>query len=272
MGPKEQMPLHLSALHNQPELMDLLLHKGSQINAVTQDGFTALHLASQSGHKEVVAQLLERKADLHAQDRQARTALHWSAAQGDVGIIKLLLFAGANANAVEKDRKTPLHLAAMAGHTQTVSTLLGAKAKVAAKDMDGCTALHYAARNGHIHVTADLLTSCRNKYLNERNVWRRTPLHLAAEHGQELVVGLLLERQAKINAIDNNKDTPLHWACRTGHLGTVQKLVNWTHGEKVNLQATNNVMKTPLQVAEAEGTLTHESIAVLLKRKMFLIK
>lgn len=272
IGSKEQMPLHLSALHNQAALMALLLHKGAQINAVTQDGFTALHLASQSGHKEVVALLLKRKADLHAQDRQARTALHWAAAQGDVGIIKLLLLAGSNANALEKDKKTPLHLAAMAGHTQTVSTLLTAKVKIAAKDMDGCTALHYAARNGHVGVADALLTPGRNKNVNERNVWRRTPLHLAAEHGQELVVVLLLERQAKINAIDNNKDTPLHCACRTGHLGTVQKLVNWTHGEKVNFQATNNVMKTPLQVAEAEDTVKHQSIVVLLKRKMFLIK
>ncbi|XP_026800459.2 CARD- and ANK-domain containing inflammasome adapter protein [Pangasianodon hypophthalmus] len=272
IGPKERMPLHLSALHNQPALMALLLHKGAQINAVTQDGLTALHLASQSGHKEAVAQLLEGKADLHAQDRQARTALHWAAAQGDVGIIKLLLFAGSNANAVDKDRKTPLHLAAMAGHAQTVSTLLNAKAKFAAKDMDGCTALHYAARNGHVRVAAVLLTSGRNKNVNERNVWRRTPLHLAAEHGQELVVDLLLERRAKINAIDNNKDTPLHSACRAGHLGTVQKLVNWIHGEKVNFQATNNVMKTPLQVAEAEGTRNHQRITVLLKKKMFLIK
>lgn len=272
IGHKEQTPLHLSALHNQPALMALLLHKGVQINAATQDGFTALHLACQSGHKEAVAQLLERKADLHAQDRQARTALHWAAAQGDVGIVKLLLFDGSNANAVEKDKKTPLHLAATAGHAQIVSTLLTAKAKIAAKDMDGCTALHYAARNGHVHVAAALLTSGRSKKVDERNVWRRTPLHLAAEHGQELVVELLLETHAKINAVDNNKDTPLHWACRSGHLGTVQRLLNWTHGEKVNLQATNNVRKTPLQVAEAKDSSNHQGIVMLLKRKMFLIK
>ncbi|XP_027027080.2 CARD- and ANK-domain containing inflammasome adapter protein [Tachysurus fulvidraco] len=272
IGPKEQMPLHLGAVHNHPALMALLLHNGAQINAVTQEGFTALHLASQSGHKEVVSQLLEEKADVHVQDRQARTALHWAAVRGYVAIVKLLLFVGSNTNAAEKERKTPLHLAAMAGHVQTVSTLLTAKAKVAAKDMDGCTALHYAAKKGHIRVVAALLTSGKNKNVNERNAWRRTPLHLAAEHGQEHVVRLLLERQAKINAIDNNKDTPLHYACRTAHLGTVQKLVNWTHGEKVNLQATNNVMKTPLQVAETEGTLNHQNIAVLLKRKMFLIK
>uniref|UniRef100_A0A8B9KBK1 Uncharacterized protein n=1 Tax=Astyanax mexicanus TaxID=7994 RepID=A0A8B9KBK1_ASTMX len=77
----------------------------------------------------------------------------------------------------------------------------------AAKDMDGCSALHYAAGNGHESVAATLLTSGKNKNVDDRNVWRRTPLHLAAEHGQDILVDLLLEKQAKINAMDNNKDT-----------------------------------------------------------------
>ncbi|XP_017544099.1 CARD- and ANK-containing Inflammasome Adaptor Protein [Pygocentrus nattereri] len=272
IGPKDQTPLHFSALHNQPTLMALLLHKGAQVNSVTQDGLTALHLASQSGHTEAVAQLLEGRADVHTQDKQGRTALHWAANHGEANIIKLLLFAGADANHAEKERKTPLHLAAMAGHTDAVSTLLAGKAKCGAKDMDGCSALHYAARNGHKSVAAALLASGRIKNVDDRNVWRRTPLHLAAEHGQELLVDLLLEKQAKINAIDNNKDTPLHSACRAGHLGTVQRLVNWTQGQRANLQATNNVKKTALQVAETEDTLNHQSIATLLKKKMFLIK
>ncbi|KAK1795871.1 hypothetical protein P4O66_008970, partial [Electrophorus voltai] len=266
-GPKNQTPLHLSALYNHPALMPLLLHKGAQIDAVTQEGLTALHLASQNGHAESVAQLLESKADLHARDLQARTALHWAAAHGKAAVVKLLLSAGAHANATEKDRKTPLHLAAMAGHAEAVSSLLARKAKAGAKDMDGCSALHYAAGNGHADVAAALLAAGRNKNVDERNAWRRTPLHLAAERGQGRLVDLLLERRARINATDNNKDTPLHWACRAGHLGTVQSLVNWTRGERASLQATNSVKKTALQVAEAEGTASHQRIATLLKRR-----
>ncbi|XP_066532139.1 CARD- and ANK-domain containing inflammasome adapter protein [Hoplias malabaricus] len=272
IGPKDQTPLHFSALHNQPALMDLLLHEGARVNAVTQDGLTALHIASQSGHTEAVAKLLEAKANVHVLDRQGRTALHWAADHGEVSILKLLIYAGAEVNTAEKERKTPLHLAAISGQTDTVSTLLAAKAKGGSKDMDGCSALHYAAGNGHKNVAATLLTSVRNINVDERNTWRRTPLHLAAEHGQEVLVDLLLENQAKINAVDNNKDTPLHSACRAGHLGTVQRLINWTQGERANLQATNNVKKTALQVAEAEATPNHQSIATLLKKKMFLIK
>uniref|UniRef100_A0A672KAV6 Uncharacterized protein n=1 Tax=Sinocyclocheilus grahami TaxID=75366 RepID=A0A672KAV6_SINGR len=113
-GPKDQTPLHLSALHNQPALMALLLHVGAQINSITQDEFTALHLASQSGNTEAVAQLLEGKADIHVKDKQGRT---------------LLLTSGSDTNATEKEKKTPLHLAAKEGHTKAVSALLAGKSQ-----------------------------------------------------------------------------------------------------------------------------------------------
>ncbi|XP_065112816.1 CARD- and ANK-domain containing inflammasome adapter protein [Paramisgurnus dabryanus] len=271
-GPKDQTPLHLSALHNQPALMVLLLRKGAEINSVTQDGLTALHLACHSGHSQAVSQLLEGKADIHVKDKQGRTAMHWAATQGDAGIIQLLLTAGCDANAPDKEKKSPLHLASMEGHTKAVSVLLAGKAKVGAKDMDGCSPLHYAASKGKVKTAAVLLASAKSKNVNDKNVWRRTPLHLAAEHGQDLLVELLLEKGAKINTLDNNKDTALHCACRAGHVETVQKLVNWTHGERANLQATNNVNKNALQVAEAEGTQAHQSISTLLKKKMFLVK
>ncbi|NP_001020663.1 CARD- and ANK-domain containing inflammasome adapter protein [Danio rerio] len=271
-GPKDQTPLHLSASHNQPAMMALLLRVGAQLNPVTQDGFTPLHLASQNGHTEAVAQLLEAKADVHAKDKQGRTALHWAAEQGEVAIIQSLLAAGAYSNASEREKKTPLHLAAAEGHTKAVSALLAGKAKVGAKDMDGCSPLHYAARNGKERAGSVLLASSKSKNVDDKNVWRRTALHLAAEHGHEALVGILLENKAKINALDNNKDTPLHCACKTGHLGTVQRLINWTNGERANLQATNNVKKNALQVAEAGDTEAHENISTLLKKKMFLVK
>ncbi|KAL0164099.1 hypothetical protein M9458_039852, partial [Cirrhinus mrigala] len=179
----------------------------------------------------------------------------------------LLLTAGSDANATEKEKKTPLHLAAMEGHTKAVSALLAGKAKVGAKDMDGCSPLHYAARNGKERAAAVLLASGKSKIVDDKNVWRRTPLHLAAEHGHELLVGILLENGAKINSLDNNKDTPLHCACRDGHVGTVQRLINWTNGERAKLQATNNVNKTALQVAEAEDTQAHQNISTMLKKK-----
>lgn len=193
-------------------------------------------------------------------------------------MVDLLLSAKANPNTTDNEKKTPLHLAAMEGQVEAVTLLLTHKAKGGVKDMDGSTPLHYAAASGHASVVSALLKSLSNKGVEDRNAWRKTPLHVAAEKGHERVTALLLEAGAKVNSTDHSKDTPLHCAARGGHQETVKRLVNWGPAghigrrNKVNLQATNNVGKTPLQVAESEDTAEHENIATLLKRKMFLIK
>ncbi|XP_042340035.1 CARD- and ANK-domain containing inflammasome adapter protein [Plectropomus leopardus] len=278
-GPKAQTPLHLVAQCNRPELVDLFLRAGAQVNAVAQDGLTPLHVASQQGHADAVTQLLQGKADPGVKDKLGRTALHWAAFSKEENcVVDLLLSSKANTNTTDNEKKTALHLAAMEGNVHAVASLLSQKAKGGAKDMDGSTPLHYAAAGGHASVVSTLLQSLSNKGIDERNVWRKTPLHAAAERGHDIVVRLLLEAGAKINSSDQSKDTPLHCAARGGHQEAVKRLVNWGQGglmgrqKRVDLQATNNVGKTPLQVAESGGTPEHESIAALLKKKMFLIK
>ena len=272
VGLNEQTPLHLAALYNKPALVGPLLHAGAQVNAVTKEGLTPLHVASQHSHKETVQELIKGKANVHTRDKHARTALHYAAAQGDVHVVQLLLSSGADSNAADKEKKTPLHIAAMEGKSEAVSAMLMQKAHSRVKDMDGCTPLHYAAANGYTKVAADLLSSVKNKNVDDKNVWRRTPLHMASEQGHDSLIELLLQSGAKINPMDNNKDTPLHCASRSGHIRCVQRLVSCAQGEKANLQATNNVQKTPLQVAESKDTLNHQHIVNLLKKKMFLIK
>ncbi|XP_067454225.1 CARD- and ANK-domain containing inflammasome adapter protein [Thunnus thynnus] len=278
-GPKAQTPLHLAAQYKRSDLVGLLLRAGAQVNAMAQDGVTPLHLASGQGHAETVIQLLQGKADPGVKDRLGRTALHWAASsQGESCVVDLLLSAKANPNCTDNEKKNALHLAAMEGKVDAVTSLLSYKAKGEAKDMDGSTPLHCAAANGHASVVSVLLQSLNNKGIEEKNAWRKTPLHAAAEKGHDSVAVLLLEAGAKINATDHSKDTPLHCAARGGHQKVVKRLVGWVQAglmgqkKKVNLQATNNLRKTALQVAESGDTPEHENIATLLKRQMFLIK
>ncbi|OCT84861.1 CARD- and ANK-domain containing inflammasome adapter protein [Xenopus laevis] len=271
-GPGDQTPLHLAAFHNKQELADILIAAGANVNAATKELVTPLHIASQRGNLHVAQSLLHHKANVSAKDKQSRTPLHLAAGGGGYDLVQLLLNNKADPNATEKDKKTPLHIAAAAGQTEIVDVMLKSQARFAVKDMDGCTPMHYAAATGSTDIAKALLKAGKNKNVDDKNVWRKTPLHLAAEHGHSDLINLLLQNGAVINALDNNRDTPLHCACKGGHLSSVQTLVGWVQGGKANLQATNSLKKTPLQVAESSATDAHQHIATFLKKKMFITK
>ena len=63
---------------------------------------------------------------------------------------------------------------------------------------------------------ADVNTS-RNNY--------STPLHLAATAGDVQIVELLLDHNARIDALDINQSTPLHKAAAYNHAGVVEFLL-----------------------------------------------
>ncbi|XP_058699354.1 CARD- and ANK-domain containing inflammasome adapter protein-like [Poecile atricapillus] len=266
----EETPLHAAALQNNRALVGLLVNAGARINAVTKDFATPLHMASQRGHADVARQLLHHKAHVNAQDKQAKSPLHLAAEQGHKTLAEMLLKARADPNTQDKEKKTPLHAAALRGHLSIVEVLLANKGRAGAKDMDGCTPLHYATMKGNTDIVKALLASRKNKNIDDRNVWRKTALHIAAEYGHGELINLLLSHGAAINASDSSKDTALHCACRAGHLSAVSALLNWARAEKANLLAVNSLRKTPLQVAGFSKTENQAQILALLKKKMLI--
>lgn len=268
----EETPLHTAALWDHGALVGLLVSAGARINAVTKDLATPLHIASQRGHADVAQQLLHHKASVNAQDKQAKSPLHLATEQGHKTLAEMLLKARADPNAQDKEKKTPLHAAALRGHLSIVELLLAKKGRAGAKDMDGCTPLHYATMKGNTDILKLLLASGKNKNINDRNVWRKTALHIAAEYGHGELIHLLLSHGAAINASDSSRDTALHCACRAGHLSAVSALLSGARREKANLLAVNSLRKTPLQVAEFNKTENQAQILTLLRKKMLLAK
>ncbi|XP_007901907.2 CARD- and ANK-domain containing inflammasome adapter protein [Callorhinchus milii] len=271
-GAGEQTPLHLAARHDRYKMVDVLIGAGSKPNSAAVLGATPLHVASRWGSRQAAERLIANKADINAKDRDARRPLHLAALVGDTPMADLLLSNHADANPLDKEKKTPLHLAASEGHLDFVSLMLIRKGKFGAKDMDGNTPMLYAASKGHTSVVKAFLLAGRNHNVNDKNVWRRTALHLAAEHGSEDLVELLLMSGGAIDALDNAKDTPLHCACRSGNVGAAHRLANWAGGQKAKFHVTNNVRKTPLQVSESGDSDGHRQIVVLLRKKMMLTR
>ena len=88
------------------------LRQGVNVNAVDEDGNTALHRAADKGHMEVVTALLAAGADTNLQDKLGRTALHWAAYYGRIEMVTALLAAGADIKLKNGSGCTALHIAA----------------------------------------------------------------------------------------------------------------------------------------------------------------
>lgn len=140
--------LIVAAQHQQYAMVDFLLNKGVNVNAVDDSGLTALHyavifnltsivkrlisaganlellgkhcnkhrytplqLAAKGDNDEMITLLIESGANIETKNDLQQTALHIAASHGSLNALKRLLHHGANSNAIDLDKETPLDLA-----------------------------------------------------------------------------------------------------------------------------------------------------------------
>ena len=138
----------------------------------------SIHDAASSGNLDLVTRLLELDPALSQAVRYGSTPLHGAAENGFIPIAEALLANGADIHRKDSSQKTPLHSAAGSDRIDMVDFLIGRGADVNA---------------GYPHS--------------------KTPLHSAASIvGGPEMVKKLLSHGAIIDAQDDLKYTPLHWA------------------------------------------------------------
>ncbi len=207
--------------------------------------------ASLEGVERYLFQFVSVWASPEQWDAWLRVPLELAAALGDLGLVDMLIGAGANGRAGWRGCGAPtlLHAAAVGGSEGVVASLLKAGAQpdvnVVPSAPPCLPALYLAATNGHEAVARRLILAGADvdfkhpvygyTVLHEAIYGRRerlaedlmmsgadimartskgcTPLHLAVEEGLEGVVSTLLLRGADKDAVDNEGDSALMWAC-----------------------------------------------------------
>ncbi|KAH9219748.1 ankyrin repeat-containing domain protein [Leptodontidium sp. 2 PMI_412] len=188
--------LHWASCLSYTSIARLLLERGADIGAITDDGDTALHYAGRGGHITFIELLLEKiplcgTLDLDARNMEGRTPLLSAASEGEKDAVVLLLKSRANISARENENRTALHLAVGAESLETVKVLLPKMSDIdlVAKTSDGSTALHIAAQEGFKEIVQELLQESLKDnpkvprdYIAEKNEKRETALTIAADN------------------------------------------------------------------------------------------
>jgi len=233
---------------------------GESIVAPTPE---AVLKACKKGKTSVLKKLIDGKADVNeARDEEDEgTALHYAAGAGHEECVVLLLEAKADMSLVDSDGDQALTSAT--SHIKTVVLLLEAKSDVNFQNKSSNeTALHSSVDinndgDGDKDVVSAMLAAKADA--NLVNDDGQTPLHYASFGGFPAVVTMLLQAGADAGHKDNELETPLHRAAYGDRLDVVVILL--TAGVKVN--AKDHDKDTPLHRAANENA--REVIEALLE-------
>ncbi len=130
-----------------------------------------------------------------------------------------------------------------------IKQLLRDGADVNQKDMFGRTPLYMAALQGDVKLCHLLIYNDAD--LGKGASWKAfsTPIHVAADKGHTEIVKLFIEKGVEPNIKNAAGDTPLHFAARMKHPHTVLELI--TLGAKPNIK--NNLGEIPLNGIGIKG-------------------
>ncbi|CAL3973628.1 unnamed protein product [Diplocarpon coronariae] len=227
-------PLFKAVERNHIGIVHLLLEHGANAETADKKGRTALMTAAWQNHWHILNSLIVKGADVNAKDERGRNVLHNLGADkqcnwGD-SVIELLLKENIHIDGEQGQDKlgrSPLHWACATGKTHLAELLLTRsrfpRASVHAAEFRGKTSLHLAAAHGWDDIVELLLRHGGDITAKSDGGW--TPLHNACEVGCENIVRILVGAGSDINAKLLNGMTPLHLAAQGGHLAVVKCLL-----------------------------------------------
>ncbi|KAI5071472.1 hypothetical protein GOP47_0013723 [Adiantum capillus-veneris] len=215
--------LHFAAQNGNDAVCQYLLEELSfPVDLRDNDGETPLIHAARQGHFQTAMCLLEHGADPGAKANELdATALHHAAGAGSAEIVQLLLERGADVN-VPSDAGPPLIWAAGHDRFDVVKLLLDHGADPNSSTDDDVTALIAAAAAGACAIV-DLLVA--EKASVNISAGGATPLHIAADFGNDKMVNSLLKAGANADALDDDGMKPIMAAALKGNKEIVSALL-----------------------------------------------
>lgn len=256
-------PMIAAAGNGHVHVLRCLVENGADVNGTSDDGFTALMIASYFGQLDAVNFLIKHGTGIHHKDNLGYTALHHAVTHdlGSSELLSCLIKNGANVNARANDNRTPLMIASENNHLNAAIFLTDHGANVDLQDREGYTSLHYAA--GNISDSCDVLDflitngADVNAFTNDKF----TPLIIASNCNNLNVVNSLIQHGANIHLEDRYGQTALHYSITVVDHDSVTVLRSLIkNGADVN--ALTNDKCSPLMMSSFNGSVNVVTILV----------
>ena len=238
-------PIIQAASIRNKRLIDILVKKGIDLNALDEQNNTALLVALQKGYQDIAHQLLQAEANPNVRNKSGEIPLILALEREylDMSLPHKLLEKGANPNVRNASGEPALIIATKKRYLEVLIELLEHEnIDVNAQNTDGDTAIIVASREGHLDAVHRLLEKGANPDIP--NQASEIPLILALEKNHLKVFDKLLKHKSiDVNAQNADGDTPLIVAFREGHLDAVYRLLEKGANPNIANQAGETVLR-----------------------------
>mmetsp|Transcript_14119 Transcript_14119/g.38700 ORF Transcript_14119/g.38700 Transcript_14119/m.38700 type:complete len:379 (+) Transcript_14119:215-1351(+) len=210
------------------------LQAGASVHETDFEGNTPLHVAVEAPRNEIatVQCLLENGAHTNAVNYLGAAPLHYVCLRRSNyrGVANILLETGANINCQTLAGLTPLHFACKQQLPELVETLCLFAADTNLLDHDGCAPIHLTlgVEGGRDTVKRQIIGHLiqYQARLHQPNCQGFSPLHLACRWGHVRCVHCLIENHADVQGVTTKGMSCLHLACAGGHVEVAQFLLS----------------------------------------------
>jgi ankyrin repeat protein len=225
-------------------------------------GLTPLMLAAALGRLEITKLLLEKGSDCFAITDEVvnllscgkQNAFFFAISRNKFEVAKVILQKGGTRLLESRNERgeTPLIVAARNGTVNVIDFLIEKGADIKARMGDGKTATHVASAFGHFAVVEKIYKAGGTGILEDRGRLDETPLLVAAACGDIEIFRFLLDKGASTMAQDTGSHTALHYASRASSFDIVKLLLE---KEPDLLDMRTKYAETALLLAAEKGDL-----------------
>ena len=236
--------LQMAALLDDHPFVDLLLSRGTDVNAIGHYYGTALQAAARYGHINMVQKLLDAGADVNVFATRLQTALGAAIVGGHEDVVETLLSHGADMELShtrwqlyrnsDDTLDNALQMGVQSGTLSIVKILLKHGANAVHAGTGNLHPLILASKQGSVTIVNELLEfgapvnlpAKKQRYQAQLRAEDASPMHAAVAGGHLDVIEVLLSQGADIETNVKGSGTPLSLAASKGRADIVRLLLS----------------------------------------------